>query len=36
MVGPNAPQEVTDAWMEAAKEVNANDMGIRGNETGSV
>ena len=31
MVGPNAPQEVKDAWMEAAKEVNANGMGIRGN-----
>ena len=31
MVGPNAPQEVKDAWIEAAKEVNANGMGIRGN-----
>ncbi|WP_347282535.1 hypothetical protein [uncultured Alistipes sp.] len=31
MVGPNAPQDVKDAWMEAAKEVNANGMGIRGN-----
>ena len=31
MVGPNAPQEVKDAWMKAAKEVNANGMGIRGN-----
>ena len=31
IVGPNAPQEVKDAWMEAAKEVNANGMGIRGN-----
>ncbi len=31
MVGPNAPQEVKGAWMEAAKEVNANGMGIRGN-----
>ena len=31
MAGPNAPQEVKDAWMEAAKEVNANGMGIRGN-----
>ncbi|MEY8326841.1 hypothetical protein AALB47_23495 [Lachnospiraceae bacterium 54-11] len=30
MVGPNAPQEVKDAWMDA-KEVNANGMGIRGN-----
>ena len=27
MIGPNAPQEVKDAWMEAAKEVNANGMG---------
>ena len=31
MVGPNAPQGVKDAWMEAAKEVNANGLGIRGN-----
>ena len=31
MVGPNAPQEVKDAWMEAAKEANANGMGSRGN-----
>ncbi len=31
MVGSNASQEVKDAWMEAAKEVNANGMGIRGN-----
>ena len=31
MVGPNAPQDVKDAWMEAAKEVNANGLGIRGN-----
>ncbi|MDE6905492.1 MAG: hypothetical protein K2P76_11265 [Lachnospiraceae bacterium] len=31
MVGPNAPQEVKDAWMDAAQEVNANGMGIRGN-----
>lgn len=31
MVGPNTPQEVKDAWMDAAKEVNANGMGIRGN-----
>ena len=23
MIGPNAPQDVKDAWMEAAKEVNA-------------
>ena len=31
MIGPNAPQEVKDAWMEAAKEVNANGMGIKKN-----
>lgn len=31
MVGPNAPQDVKDAWLEAAKEVNANGLGIRGN-----
>ena len=31
MIGPNAPREVKDAWMDAAKEVNANGMGIRGN-----
>lgn len=31
MVGPNAPQEVKDAWMCAAKEVNANGLGIKGN-----
>ncbi len=31
MVGRGALQEVKDAWMEAAKEVNANGMGIRGN-----
>lgn len=31
MVAPNAPQEVKDAWMEAAKEVNANGIGIREN-----
>ena len=24
MIGPNAPQDVKDAWMEAAKVVNAN------------
>ena len=30
MVGWDAPQEVKDAWMDAAKEVNANGMGIRG------
>ena len=31
MIGPNAPQDVKDAWMEAAKEVNANGMGITKN-----
>lgn len=31
MVGPNAPQDVKDAWMDTAKEVNANGLGIRGN-----
>ena len=31
MIGPNAPQDVKDAWMEAAKEVNANGMGIKKN-----
>ena len=31
MVGPNAPQDVKDAWVEAAKEVSANGLGIRGN-----
>ena len=31
MVGRDAPQEVKAAWMDAAKEVNANGMGIRGN-----
>lgn len=31
MVGPNAPQNVKDAWMGAAKEVNVNGLGIRGN-----
>ncbi len=31
MVGPNAPQDVKDAWMEAAQEVNANGLGIKGN-----
>jgi len=28
MVGPNAPQSVKDAWIKAAKEVNANGKGI--------
>ena len=31
MIGPNAPQDVKDAWMETAKEVNANGMGIKKN-----
>ena len=31
LIGPYAPQEVKDAWMEAAKEVNANGMGIKKN-----
>lgn len=31
MVGPNAPQNVKDVWMEAAKEVHANGLGIREN-----
>lgn len=31
MIGPNAPQDVKDAWLEAAKEVNANGLGIKGN-----
>ena len=31
MIGPNAPQDVKDAWMEAAKDVNANGMGIKKN-----
>jgi len=31
MVGPNAPQEVKDAWMEAAEKVNANGLGLSGN-----
>ena len=31
MIGSNAPQDVKDAWMEAAKEVNANGLGIKGN-----
>ena len=31
MVGPHAPREVKDAWMEAAKEVNANGTGIKKN-----
>ena len=31
MIGPHAPQKVKDAWMEAAKEVYANGMGIQKN-----
>ncbi|NBH82984.1 hypothetical protein D7X88_10065 [bacterium C-53] len=31
LVGANAPEEVKKAWMDAAKEVNANGMGIRSN-----
>lgn len=31
MVGPHAPQKVKEAWMEAAKEVNANATGIKKN-----
>ncbi len=31
MIGTNAPQDVKDAWMEAAKEVNANGVGIKKN-----
>lgn len=31
MVGPNAPQDVKDAWMDAAKEVHANGLGLKSN-----
>ena len=31
MIGSNAPQDVKDAWMEAAKDINANGMGIKKN-----
>ena len=31
MIGPNAPQDVKDAWLDAAKEVNTNGLGIKGN-----
>ena len=31
MIGPNTPRDVKDAWMEAAKDVNANGLGIKGN-----
>ena len=30
-VGANAPEEVKQAWMEAAKEVSANGLGLRKN-----
>ena len=30
-VGPNAPEEVKNAWIEAAKEVGLNGLGIQGN-----
>lgn len=30
-VGPNAPESVKRAWMEAAKEVRANGLGIKSN-----
>ena len=29
--GPNAPQSVKDAWMEAAKETGANGLGLTSN-----
>lgn len=31
VVGPNAPKSVKKAWMEAAKEVGANGLGIKSN-----
>lgn len=31
MIGTNAPQDVKDAWMETAKEVNANGVEIKKN-----
>lgn len=31
VIGPNVPQDVKDAWMEADKEVNANGLVIKGN-----
>ncbi len=31
MIGTNTPRDVKDAWMEAAKDVNANGMGIKKN-----
>lgn len=30
-VAPNAPEEVKNAWIEAAKETGANGFGIKGN-----
>ena len=30
MIGSNTPQDVKDAWMEAAKDVNANGHGNKG------
>lgn len=30
-VGPNAPEKVKKAWLEAAEEVGANGMGVRKN-----
>lgn len=30
-VAPNAPEEVKNAWIEAAKETGANGLGIKGN-----
>ena len=31
MVGPNAPEEVKQAWMDAAKEIGVNGLGMSGN-----
>ena len=31
MVGPNAPKEVKDAWMDGAKEIGVNGLGMSGN-----
>ena len=30
-IAPNAPEEVKNAWIEAAKETGANGLGIKGN-----
>lgn len=30
-VGPNAPESVKKAWMEAAKEIGANGLGVKSN-----